>query len=153
MNIKIKSPEKIKTKYQSVKVGQLQEGDLEEKAAIINTNRSEMFTDSLQSSPLGRDFLSPKQRTSNNLVLELDGNDVKSMSSSRSPRSGIRSDLGSPRSGDNLKVQFKDEVEEVHHMSGVPMTSVRQLTGEPDGEKSKFIKTSLKNAVPQGINE
>ena len=59
LNIKIKSPDQSKAKYQSVKISQLQEGDVEN-AAIINTNRSEIFTESLQSSPQGRGLLVPK---------------------------------------------------------------------------------------------
>ena len=84
-----------------------------ENNAIINTNRSEIFTESLQSSPQGRGYLVPKN-DQNNLVLEIDGNDVRSLNSSVSPKSCIRSDAGSPISVDNQKVQFKDEVEEVH---------------------------------------
>ena len=38
-------------------------------------------------------------------------------------------------------------------MSGVNVTSVRQLSAMPEGDKSKFLKTNLKNTVPQGVNE
>ena len=111
-----------------------------DKTAIINTNRSDMFTDSLQGSPHGRDFLNPPEFKVNH-VLELDGTELRSLNSSASPRSCLRSasEAGSIASGDHAKVQFNDEVEEVNTMSGA-VTSVRQLNSVASKQKSKFVK-------------